>query len=150
MVIYFDMVPSARSNIKMDLYRLWILMMRKNNTKPLMSVFFIPWPDRKAHPNQDPFSGKHHIFFHILSSHGKLHSQVTLIIRKSTRVYAKYTLTLVHNSLQKSWKAHVYIKVAPQPPTNGAPNEPARPICAQEIIFWAKNPNFYRWKQKFW
>ena len=31
-------------------------------------------------------------------------------------------------------------------PTNRAPNEPARPICAQESILWAKfglNPNFY-------
>ena len=35
-------------------------------------------------------------------------------------------------------------------PTNRAPNEPARPICAQESIFWAKNSNVYRWKQKFW
>ena len=24
-------------------------------------------------------------------------------------------------------------------PTNSAPNEPARPICAQESIFWGKN-----------
>ena len=29
-------------------------------------------------------------------------------------------------------------------------NEPARPLCAQESIFWAKNPNFYGRKQKFW
>ena len=46
---------------------------------------------------------------------------------------------------------------APQPPITRAPNEPARPICAQESIFWAKfclilakNPNFYGRKQKFW
>ena len=42
-------------------------------------------------------------------------------------------------------------------PTNKAPNELARPICDQESIFWAKfgrfwakNPNLYRRKQKFW
>ena len=40
--------------------------------------------------------------------------------------------------------------------TNRAPNEPARPKCAQESIFsgknghfWAKNPDFYGRKQKF-
>ena len=41
MVIHSNMVPSARSNVKMDLYRFWILMMRKNNTKSLMSGVFI-------------------------------------------------------------------------------------------------------------
>ena len=38
-------------------------------------------------------------------------------------------------------------------PTNRAPNEPARPICAQESIFSAKfgkKPLFYGRKQKFW
>ena len=42
-------------------------------------------------------------------------------------------------------------------PTNSAPNEPARPICAQESIFWGKNwpflgqnPKIYWRKQKFW
>ena len=46
---------------------------------------------------------------------------------------------------------------APQPPTNRAPNEPKRPTCAQESIFWAKfglfwakNPNLYGRKQTFW
>ena len=46
---------------------------------------------------------------------------------------------------------------APQPPTNRAPNEPTRSICAQESIFcakfglfWAKNPNFCGRKGKFW
>ena len=42
-------------------------------------------------------------------------------------------------------------------PINRAPNEPTRPICAQERLFlakfcrfWAKNPNFYGRTQKFW
>ena len=45
---------------------------------------------------------------------------------------------------------------APQPPTNRAPNEPLRPICAQESIFlgkngrfWAKHPNYFGREQKF-
>ena len=42
-------------------------------------------------------------------------------------------------------------------PTNRAPNEPARLICAQESIFldkngrfWAKHPNYVERGQKFW
>ena len=42
-------------------------------------------------------------------------------------------------------------------PTNRAPNEPPRPICAQESIFggknghfWAKHPNYVEREQKFW
>ena len=42
-------------------------------------------------------------------------------------------------------------------PTNRAPNEPARPISAQESIFWDKNgrfranhPNSFGREQKFW
>ena len=35
-------------------------------------------------------------------------------------------------------------------PTNRAPNEPARPICAQESIFWGNNPNYFGKEQKFW
>ena len=41
--------------------------------------------------------------------------------------------------------------------TNRAPNEPARPICAQKSIFldksghfWAKHPNYVEREQKFW
>ena len=42
-------------------------------------------------------------------------------------------------------------------PTKREPIEPARPICAQESIFWAKfgrfgakKPDFYQRKQKLW
>ena len=42
-------------------------------------------------------------------------------------------------------------------PTNRAPNEPARPLCAQESIFWSKNgrfrakhPYYVGREQKFW
>ena len=42
-------------------------------------------------------------------------------------------------------------------PTKRAPNEPARPICAQKSIFldkngyfWAKHPNYVGREQKFW
>ena len=50
-----------------------------------------------------------------------------------------------------------YSPRATTPKTNRAPNELARPVCAQESIFWAKfglfgakNPYLYGRKQKFW
>ena len=64
-----------------------------------------------------------------------VHRVLFLIIRhKVNRCLARYNLRAMTTNQQ----------------TNRAPNEPARPLCAQESIlwakfgrFWAKNPNLY-------
>ena len=110
-------------------YILWIVLEYKSS--PDHSILEMP-----------PLGSNHYSILEAAGHSPAFQSSQFLIPPQPCQFHCLTTYTNIWNIIKRVGVLRDTAR-APQPPSNRAPNEPARPFCAQESIFWGKSDRFW-------